>query len=184
MRWLPILTLLLSLSGPAQAFTLFETEPNDCFCEATPGGTAQTTAISGVLDDGDIDFFRFEFAQPVPYLAIRPISPDIAGDDSYRVFDIALFDESESLLMECSDCWFLADSLQAYDLPAGVYYIAIADFDGLAPPEGPGISANQEDPPPESRGLGAYGVAISTPEPASMALLGVAVAGLILRRRR
>ena len=55
MRFLIALALAMSLGGAAQAFTLFETEPNDCACEATPGGTKAVryalSAIKGVGKD-------------------------------------------------------------------------------------------------------------------------------------
>lgn len=196
MRWLPILALLMGLSGGAQAFTLFEIESNDCHCEATPGGTAQTTLLQGTLSDiifsrdeiyVDVeDYYRFEFSEPVPYFSARPASPNIAGDDSYREFDLGLFqtvtiegEEFPDLISLCRDCWFYAGAVEAYDLPAGTYYIGVADF-GIGP------ANTQEEPPSQSRGLGAYSVAISTsvPEPASLALFGTALAGLALRRRR
>ena len=55
MRFLTALAVGMSLCGAAQAVTLFETEPNDCACEATPGGTIATSLLSGVLTDGDFD---------------------------------------------------------------------------------------------------------------------------------
>lgn len=196
MRQLPILALLMGLSGGAQAFTLFETEPNDCFCEATPGGTAQTTLLQGTLSevvfsrDGtymDVeDYYRFEFSEPVAYFSAQPVSPNIVGDDAYRPFDLGLFqsvivegDEVFDLISLCEDCWFSAGAVEAYDLPAGTYYVGVADF-GISP------ANTQEQLPSQSLGLGAYAVAISTavPEPASLALFGTALAGLALRRRR
>ncbi len=191
MRWLPILGLMMGISGGAQAFTLFETEPNDCFCEATPGGTAQTTFLSGVLSDTDVDTYRFEFAEPVPYLSIRPASPNIAGSDSYGFFDIELWqsvtlrqEEFFDLLEVCDDCWFRDSAIEAYNLPAGTYYIVVVDENSLISPATT-INNTQELPPPPLV-LGAYTVALSTtvPEPASLALFGTAVLGLALRRRR
>ncbi len=190
MRWLPFLGLMMGLSGGAQAFTLFETEPNDCFCEATPGGTAQTSFLSGVLAEADIDSYRFDFAQSVPYLSIRPDSPNIVGNSSYGFFDIELWQsvttrqgEFFDLLQVCDDCWFSASAIEAYDLPAGTYYIVVVDENSLITPAA-AVNNTPELPPP-SRGLGAYTVALSTtvPEPASLALLGSALLGLALRRR-
>ena len=71
----------MSLYGAAQAFTLFETEPNDCACEATPGGTIATSLLSGVLTDGDFGYDRFDFAEAVPVFTVRPLTPSIANDD-------------------------------------------------------------------------------------------------------
>ena len=194
MRWLATLALLLGLSGGAQAVTLFETEPNDCFCEATPGGTELTTAISGFLSDGDEDYYRFEFSAPVSFLSIAPSSPNIAQDETYRVFDLGLFMEVEEggetfidLVAICEDCWYMASALEAYDLPAGTYYVGVADFGGVIS----GLANNEEpfpgnEEPPPSRGLGAYTLTVATtvPEPASLALFATALAGLALRRRR
>lgn len=194
MRWLPALALFLGLSGSAQAFTLFDVEPNDCFCEATPGGNAQTTAISGFLSDFDEDYYRFEFSAPVAFLSLTPSSPSIAGDDSFRVFDLGLFievgegeDSFFDLIAVCEDCWYMASALEAYDLPAGTYYVGVADFGGVIS----GLANNEEplpgnEEPPPSRGLGAYTLTVATtvPEPASLALFATAVAGLALRRRR
>ncbi len=191
MRWLPLLGLMMGLSGGAQAFTLFETEPNDCFCEATPGGTAQTTFLSGVLTGADIDSYRFDFAQPVPYLSIRPVSPNIAGDDSYGFFDIELWQsvstrqgEFFDLMQTCEDCWFGASAIEAYDLPAGTYYIVVVDENSLITPAA--TVNNAPELPPTPLSLGAYTVALSTtvPEPATLALFGTALLGLALRRRR
>lgn len=186
MRWLPALALLMGISGSAQAFTLFEIEPNDCFCEATPGGTAATTAISGFLSDGEEDYYRFDFAQDMAYFSVRPATPDIAFDDNYRPFDLGLFAQvmTDEGLVEfpvaiCNDCWYYNDVIEAYDLPAGTYFVGVADF---------GASITNDLPPQEGQlGLGAYTLsvnAVPVPEPASLALFGTALAGLVLRRRR
>lgn len=186
---------MLGLSGGAQAVTLFETEPNDCFCEATPGGTAATTMLFGFLSDGDEDYYRFELAEAVPYLLIRPAGPDIGGNENYRPFELGLFQEIDgdfvtyTDLAICNDCWFYNDVIEVYDLPAGTYFIGVADFGGGVLASVP-ANTNQDPPPPQDLpgfnglGLGNYAVSISTPEPASLALFGTALAALALRRRR
>ena len=182
------MSLAMSLGGAAQAFTLFETEPNDCACEATPGGTIATSLLSGVLTDGDFDYYRFDFAEAVPVFTVRPLTPGIGGDDAYRIFDLAIFADSEFgfPLALCEDCWFEQGEATAYDLPAGTYYVAIADYTfGELPLAGPALAGQIE---PGTLGLGAYSVQVSansvtTPEPASMALLAAGIAALAWRRR-
>jgi hypothetical protein len=186
---------MLGLTGGAQAVTPFETEPNDCFCEATPGGTAATTMLFGFLSDGDEDYYRFELAEAVPYLLIRPAGPDIGGNENYRPFELGLFQEIDgdfvtyTDLAICNDCWFYNDVIEVYDLPAGTYFIGVADFGGGVLASVP-ANTNQDPPPPQDLpgfnglGLGNYAVSISTPEPASLALFGTALAALALRRRR
>ena len=166
------MSLAMSLGGAAQAFTLFETEPNDCACEATPGGTIATS------DD----------AATFGTTTLRPLTPGIGGDDAYRIFDLAIFDDSEFgfPLALCEDCWFEQGEATAYDLPAGTYYVAIADYTfGELPLAGPALAGQIE---PGTLGLGAYSVQVSansvtTPEPASMALLAAGIAALAWRRR-
>ncbi len=186
MRWLPALALFLGLSGSAQAATLFEFE-SLCACDPAPGGTFETTLLSGVLSDYDEDYYQFDFAQDVAYFSIRPASPNIEGDLNYREFDLGLFavvqtDDGpfEFPVDICYDCWFNAGVIEVYDLPAGTYIVGVADFGGT-------ISNDEPPPPVLPQGLGAYTVAVNAvavPEPASLALLALGVAGLAASRRR
>jgi hypothetical protein len=183
-RWLAVAAFLL-LSPAASAAILAEIEPNDCPCEATPGGNESTTAITGSLTDGDFDMFRFEFSADVASFTVTPISPDILGQDAYRVFDLTIYDAEGNIMAFCDDCFYSGGAATLVDAPAGTYFVELADasfFPFEPPPSGPA----DLDGPSEVLGLGDYALAVDvqTPEPASMALLGAGLAGLGLVRRR
>lgn len=192
-----ILALLLTIAAPsAGAVVLLEgPEPNDCPCEATPGGTILTTQISGFLSENDLDMYRFDFDQPLASFIVTPTSPSIAGDGGFNIIDLVLFDETGSEVDVCFDCYFGGGQVQAYDLPAGTYYVMLADDGGgglagpsLAGPSlaGPGQARNNLEPP----GLGEYTLSVAavastaTPEPGSLALLAGATALFAARRSR
>lgn len=182
-NWLLAGALALGLAagtaGLAGATPLGEgAEPNNTIGQATPGGTAATTSLSGVMDASDADFFQFIIGAPISSFIVRPLTPLVGGNDLYDQFHLVIRDSTGAPIVSCNDCWFDQGSAEAFNLPAGTYFVSVVDGDHFE--DGMGLN------------LGGYtvGVEIITsssqpvPEAASLTLLGMGLAGLAWARRR